>query len=680
LSSIRIPVYSVLQIVRRIVIVWAIDVLALWLLSLLLPGLELNGWKAAVVAVAAIGLLNALVRPVLLFLTMPINLATFGLVALFLNAAILLLAGAVVPGMRLTPGTAFLVSVGLAIINMWFARILSIGDEGSFYNAVIRRLGRRSASAADTERPGIIFIEIDGLSRSVLEKALREGYLPTLSRWVESGSHRFVQWDCGLPSQTSSSQAGILHGNNFDIPAFRWYDKERERMIVSNHPGDATLIEEMGSNGKGLLHDGGLSISNMLSGDADMSVATMSTFPSRSVQRAAPIYFNYYLNPYNFIRGVALTLWEILVELKQSTRARLANVQPRVSRGGWFPFLRAASTVLQRDISVYLLTGQMFSGVNTVYTTFVGYDVVAHHAGSTVRAAMGVLRDIDQRIRDLRRAADDTPRPYHFVILSDHGHSPAIPFRQLYHQTMEELVRSLVSGGEVHAPVSPTEGWGYLNVLLTDAIAHERLTGRAARRILKNRTRDGFVELGAKAKREERPLSEANVVVCASGNLGLIYFTDTPGRVDFETIAARHPKLIEGLVAHEGIDFVLAHSAAHGPIVIGKGGVRYLATGQLDGTDPLEKYSERAAAHLLRLDSFPHTGDLVINGHTDPETGAVVAFEDQVSSHGGLGGTQTEPFLLFPSEWEVDPAHLHNSADLFHQLDSWRRAFSPEGP
>ena len=672
----RIPVYSILQIVRRILIVWASEVLALLLLSKLLPGLEFHRWQSAIVAVAIIGLLNALVRPILLIFLMPITLMSFGLVALALNAAMLFVAGNVVPGMSLyDPGTALLVAIGLAVINMLFARLLSLDDEDSFYRNVVRRLGRRSVSEADSEQPGIIFIEIDGLSRPVLERAFAEGHMPTLARWVSSGTHRLAQWDCGLPSQTSSSQAGILHGNNFDIPAFRWFDKDRNRLIVSNHPGDAMLIEESISNGKGLLHDGGLSVCNMLSGDAQISVATVSTFPNRSMQRASPIYFNYYINPYNFIRGVILTFWEMLVELFQSTRALLANVRPRVSRGGWFPFLRAMSTVLQSDISVYLVTGQMFSGIRTAYTTFVGYDVLAHHAGCTRRDAVGVLRNIDQRIRNLRRAADDAPRPYHFVILSDHGHSPTTPFRQLYDQTLDQLVRGLVSdGGRVDAPMTPTEGWGHLNALLTDAIQHERFSSRAARRILRRRTRDGFVEFGARERRHERAPEEANVMVCPSGNLGLIYFTDIPGRVDFEAIATRHPQLIEGLVAHPGVDFVLAHSSAHGPLVIGKKGAHYLATGQIDGEDPLATYGENAAAHLRRLDSFPHAGDLIVNGHTDPATGAVVGFEEQVSSHGGLGGPQTEPFVLFPAHWEADVSGIRNASDLFGLLDSWRQA------
>ena len=165
-------------------------------------------------------------------------------------------------------------------------------------------------------------------------------------------------------------------------------------------------------------------------------------------------------------------------------------------------------------------------------------------------------------------------------------------------------------------------------------------------------------------------------MVCASGNLGHIYFTDLPGRVDFETIATRHPQLIEGLVAHEGVDFVLAHSAARGPLVIGKKGAHYLATGEIDGTDPLASYGDNAAAHLRRLDSFPHAGDLMLNGRTDPATGEVVAFEEQVSSHGGLGGWQTEPFLLYPSAWEADTTNIRNAEDLFHLLDSWRQALT----
>jgi hypothetical protein len=365
-----------------------------------------------------------------------------------------------------------------------------------------------------------------------------------------------------------------------------------------------------------------------------------------------------------------------MVELSEGWRDRIRDVQPRVSRGGWFPLLRAVSTVINRDISVHLVTAQMFAGVPIAYTTFVGYDVVAHHAGPARTDALRILRNIDQRVRELRRAAEGAPRRYHFVILSDHGHSPSVPFRQLYGDTLESLVRTLLGEeGRVHAAAAPHEGWGHFNALLSDAIRPERFAARAARRFLRRRTRDGYVDMAPPAT---EPPEEADAVVCASGNLGLIYFASLEGRVSFETIALCDPRLIEGLVEHEGIDFVLVHSYQRGGIVIGHRGVRFLDSDRVEGEDPLAHYGENAAHHLRRLDSFPRGGDIVVNGRFDAGTGTVVSFEEQVSTHGGLGGPQTEPFILHPTRWETGSAKIRNPDQVYTLLRQWYQGLSPQ--
>jgi len=673
----RIPVFSVIQIARRVAVVWAIEVVALLVLDRVLPGLALYGWQAAVIAVAVIGLLNALVRPLLLTFMMPVTIVTFGFITLVINAAILLLADLIVPGMELSGmGTALIAALGLAIINMVFARLFSIDDQDSFYRNLVRQLSRRAAPEDSGEHPGLILIEIDGLAKSYLDVAIQQGYVPEIARWLRRGTHKVSRWDCGLPSQTSSSQAGILHGNSFDIPGFRWYDKELGRVLVSNHPRDTAIIEARISDGKGLLHADGLSVCNMLSGDADMSIATMSTWSGRSVQRVSPVYFNFFVNPYNFIRALGRALWEIMVELVEGWRDQLRGIEPRVSRGGWFPFLRAVSTVVNRDISVHLVTAQMFAGVPIAYTTFVGYDVVAHHAGPARTDSFRILRNIDQRVRELRRAAEGAPRPYRFVILSDHGQSASVPFRQLYGETLESLVRTLLGEeGRVHAADAPHEGWGHFNALLSDAIRPERFASRAARRFLRRRTRDGYVDMAPPAT---EPPEDPDAVVCASGNLGLIYFSSLEGRVSFETIALCYPRLIEGLVEHEGVDFVLVHSYQRGGIVIGKRGVHFLDSDRIEGEDPLAHYDDNAAHHLRRLDSFPRGGDIVVNGRFDAGTGSVVTFEEQVSTHGGLGGLQTEAFILHPAGWPIDNTKLRSADQIYTLLRQWQDALSPE--
>ncbi|NIV29994.1 MAG: hypothetical protein GWN58_10975, partial [Anaerolineae bacterium] len=54
-------------------------------------------------------------------------------------------------------------------------------------NVVRRRIQRRT-KPVETDVPGVLFLELDGLARPVLERALDEGYMPTLAQWLESGS------------------------------------------------------------------------------------------------------------------------------------------------------------------------------------------------------------------------------------------------------------------------------------------------------------------------------------------------------------------------------------------------------------------------------------------------------------------------------------------------------------
>jgi hypothetical protein len=322
----------------------------------------------------------------------------------------------------------------------------------------------------------------------------------------------------------------------------------------------------------------------------------------------------------------------------------------------------------------------MFSGAPFAYATFVGYDVVAHHAGPARRDAFLLLRDIDRKIALLARAAEDAPRPYYFVVLSDHGQSFGATFKQRYDLTLEQLVQSLLSGEQtVRGYVGYGEGWGHLSVLLSEAAKHEGVAGRTVRRMLRRRTKDGYIDLEPPAlarARAEEVKAHDQVVVCASGNLGLIYFTDRPGRVSFEKMAVDYPGLIEGLVGHAGVGFVLAYSEQHGPLVLGKDGVRYLRDDRMEGVDPLTGFGERAADHLRRFDTFPHTADLTVNSMCDPLTGEVAAFEEMVGSHGGLGGPQTDPFLVYPTAWGESDLAIDNPTDLYWLLRRWQEHLS----
>jgi uncharacterized membrane protein YvlD (DUF360 family) len=675
LSQTRVP----LKLIRRAVVIWAIEAAAFGLLTLIVPGLRVTRWETGVVAVLLIGVLNALVRPVVLLLAQNFGLALFGLISLVLNAAIVLLAALLLPGFAVdSPWTGFVVAFGLASLNTVFSGLLGINDDDSFYRNVIRWLERRRLPAAALDEPGTILIQIDGLAEAVLRHELDAGRLPTLAHWLTSGSHRLVGWECDVPSMTSSGQAGILYGNNADIPAFRWYDKSIGRLRVSNHPRDAVWLDLRQATDHGLLRERGSSVGNILTGSAEHCVATMSRIESESGQITATSrdLYDYFVNPYNLYRALGAMVLELALEYWQSLVQRVKNVQPRMNRGGSYPFVRAVTCVLLRDITTWTLVADMFAGRSVSYADYLGYDEVAHHAGPSTRDARSTLDKMDNQLRQLASAAQRAPRRYRFVVLSDHGQSTGSTFRQRFGLTLDQLIHQLMgTSQDIQLAGGRGEGWGQMTALLTDIVHTGGTLGRITLRLIGRTNPHQPIDIDPADEARER-VERADVVVCASGNLALVYFAREPGRLTLEAIDASYPRLLEGVVAHPGIGFVLLESeASGGPVVLGRRGRRDLVTDEVTGDDPLAPFGPHTAAFLRRLSTYANVGDIVVNSLFEPDTGQVAAFEELVGCHGGTGGLQTRPFALYPSEWG-EPAEPIVGAEQLHAFLSQHMAVS----
>jgi len=640
--------------VWRALLVLLLDALALLLLSELLSGFVLDGPKAALGAAALIGLLNALVWPALARLALPLTVLTLGLGALLLNGLLVTVAIDAIPGAEIggvLEGTV--VTIALAALTATVYALLAIDEDDSWYRYVVRRQLRRRGQATRSEVPGVLFLEIDGLAHDVLHRALSDGSAPNLAAWLRDGSHRLERWETDWSSQTGACQAGLLHGDNEDMPAFRWWEKDRDAAIVTNHPRDAEELERRHSDGRGLLHAGGASRANILSGDAPHSMLTMST----ALRRRRPIgrdYAAYFARPYAAARTLVLSFAEVARE-RRAARAQVRDdVRPRIHRSRSYAFVRAWGTVVQRDLQVAAVVGDVLAGRPAIYTTFLAYDEVAHHSGVERHDALAVLRDLDRQIARIAAACPEAPRPYRLVVLSDHGQSQGETFRDRYGQTFEELIRAAcepestiaVEGGE-------DDALAYLSAGLTEVARDDTAAGRTVRIATRGRRANGAVALEDDARRDIEKAHGDEVPelsVMASGCLGLISFPREPGRVTLERIEALYPRLLPALREHPGIGFVLVRSERSGALVLGEGGTRFLDEDRVEGEDPLAPYGPNAAAHVKRTDGFPHCADLMVNSTLWPEFGEVAAFEELVGSHGGLGGTQSFPFVLHPSE------------------------------
>jgi uncharacterized membrane protein YvlD (DUF360 family) len=662
--------------IRRGVLVLLLDAVILLLLSEAMGGFVLDGASTALGAAAMIGLLNAFVWPVLARLTLPLTVLTLGLAALVLNGILVTFALDLLPGAEVAgiwEGTV--ITLVVAALTSAVYSLLAIDEDDAWYRNVVRRQARLRGQVTESDVPGVLFLEIDGLAHDVLLRALQDGSAPTLAAWVRGGSHRLRRWETDWSSQTGACQAGLLHGSNEDMPAFRWWEKERGQAIVTNHPRDAEEIERRHSDGRGLLHADGASRANILSGDAPHSMLTMST----ALRRRRPIgrdYAAYFARPYAVARTFALSLADIGRERRAARNQVRDDVRPRMHRGRSYVFARAWGTVVQRDLQVATVIGDVLAGRPVIYTTFLAYDEVAHHSGIERHDALAVLRDLDRQIARIARACEDAPRPYRLVVLSDHGQSQGETFRDRYDQTLEELVQGACEADSVVASeAGDDDALSYLSAGLTEVARDDTVAARTVRAATRDRLADGAVALDADSRREVAETHDGDELpelsVMASGCLGLITFPREPGRVSLERIEALYPRLIPALRDHPGIGFILVRSERDGALAIGAGGTRFLADDRVEGEDPLAPFGDNAADHLRRTDSFAHCADLMINSTYWEDFGEVAAFEELVGSHGGMGGTQSFPFVLHPSDLEWPAAEVVGAERVHRVFRGW---------
>ena len=162
-------------------------------------------------------------------------------------------------------------------------------------------------------------------------------------------------------------------------------------------------------------------------------------------------------------------------------------------RGLKYAGMRAASNVLLRDVNVSLIIEEMYRGSNVIYADFTDYDELAHHCGPERVESFQALDGVDAAIGTLAKAAEDAPRPYKFVILSDHGQSLGATFKQRYGQSLGEVVRDLMSGRATLVQAkTPGEGSTFVNSMLSEITRSTGIGPAVARAALRTRRRTAW--------------------------------------------------------------------------------------------------------------------------------------------------------------------------------------------
>ncbi len=622
----------------------------------ILPGASVDSLWSLLAAVVAVGLGDILARPLLRRLA--VRLGAAGALFLGVGAQLVVawLALSFIPGVRIDSWSDVAAVLIVAGILMAAGRwVTGARDNDYVLGDLLRRASRTARRRLDAGQAppagghpaGILLIQLDGLGRQTLDYALQAGHVPTLARWLAGGSHRLETWWARVPATTPASLAGLLHGTSDQVPAFRWWDRGDGRLMVASRPADAAVIEARISDGAGLLAEGGVAISSMFSGDAPTSLLVMSR--ARSGLGPGEMFVRFFASPFVLVRALVTTVAEFVKELFQGWQQVARGVEPRVSRFGAYPALRAVSNVILRDLNTTLVAEQMLRGAPAIFVDLVDYDEIAHHAGPLRPEALRALEGLDRVVGLWERVAAGAPREYRIVVLSDHGQSLGSTFAQVAGVTLADEVRRLMA-----LPTEPEgmrrgdrgdrgEVWGSLNTAL-NAFARSGV----ARTIVGPDSGSAAESAGTAGA---PPAAVPEVVVTGSGNLAMIWFPGAAERLDEADIRVRWPALVPGLLGNPAIGLVLAR-ADDAVVVRGRAGAHELRSGRVEGADPLAAYGPRAAADLLRLADLADSGDLVLISTVD-EVGMVHAFEGLVGSHGGLGGAQNEAVLIHPVDLDI---------------------------
>ena len=643
-------------------------VLAVLLADAIVPGFQVDSPIGPLGFAVVLGMAGLALQPLLVAGAVRLGWAGVLLLALVGQASIVMVVAWLLPGVEVDDfWSAFFVAWIVGIVGTVVGWLSTAGTDEALVGRLVSSARRHPVQLDDAEVEGVVVLQLDGVPFPVLQIAVTAGTVPTLSRWIRSGSHRLVEWTPKLPATTPASQMGILHGVIDGIPAFRWYDRANDKVLVANRPADAALIEATLTTGRGLLVDGGVSISNLFTGDAPEAALTMSRRAGRGeITRRAVAQF--VSSPSGLTRGLSRSVSELMRDRFQARRGRRRDIRPRCHRSWSTAALRAVTNGALRDINTAIVAQHMLRGTRSIYVDYVDYDEVAHHAGILRAESLEALESVDRVVHQLELIASVAPRPYRFVILSDHGQAQGTTFADRYGEELAAVV-SRLAAADVAVSSADVEGWGRTRILVDELATGGGVSGRTMRNAseaMRRRGRDeaDAVEAGD-SRRSGRADGNEEFHVFGSGNLGLIYVRGERRRLTRGQLDDRYPALVAGLAAHPGVGFVVVLDEVAGPVALGAEGRHWLDNGHVEGVDPLAPFGSNAPAFVRRAALRPEAPDIYLNSLVEPGTEEVAAFEGLVGCHGGLGGWQDRAFVVVPVDVPY-PTERVIGADALH--------------
>ena len=474
---------------------------------------------------------------------------------------------------------------------------------------------RLSSPGDPAPRRRFLIIQIDGLSRDVLDRALAGGSMRNTRRLLAAGRLQRRDLSVGMPTSTPAFQASIMYGVKPDIPGFHFYDKREGLELHFPRRGVAALVERrIAAGGGGILEDGAC-YACVFTGGAPDSLWTYARL--KQLTRAGS-------GLRRTLLSAALIGWVALksVGLTLGMVARTAARAPAALLAGRFRLRRTilalgvdiGISIWARQLFTLLVSADLYRGVPAIYVNFLDYDVAAHAFGPADRLALRALRRADRSIGQLARIVHRLPElGYDLYVLSDHGQAHSRPFGRL------------TRGGSVEGVV-----------------------------------------------REALETAGDEVKVIAAGPNAFVYFTDRSAPLTAAEIESRHPRALARLSQHPGIGLVLARGRG-GPVCWYRGGRVSLARRpDPSARDPFARRTDRelVVAGLRDLMAMPSAGDIVLYGTGAP--GGHVSFIDEIGAHAGPSEEELHTFILHPPAVRLPAGPLTHPVQLYAHFRAYR--------
>jgi type I phosphodiesterase/nucleotide pyrophosphatase len=505
---------------------------------------------------------------------------------------------------------------------------------------IIRRL--RRGHAPERTRRRLLIVQIDGLSRLVLARALASGHMPFLADLIDRHGYRLAAMSVGLPTSTPAFQMAAMYGVRPDIPGFHYYDRDRPGDIHFPRVGHAAWVEAKQASGRrGILH-GGSAYGCVFTGGADNSLFSFATL-TRPTGRGLVA----------TLSGVVVLAWVIVKSLTRTVvelvRAILRFIaDPLGQRRGWrWLTIQIGLSVWVRGFFTYGVARDLYAGTPAVYVNYLDYDVAAHALGPQSRQAIRTLRRVDRAIRQIWCVMRRVPEhQYDFYVLADHGQAASRPYRDL---TGGRRLERWLFDELLHR-----EGAGVPDDRSRSGLAHgiraHRRAGPGVFQRFLNYLDEDFLR-----NRDPEAYQRNGIRVISAGPNAFLYVLDAREPLDAETLEHRLPGVAEELSRSRGVGFVLARST-EGPVCF-RAGERY----QLSELDPgpFAGRPDWAAVvdGIIDLMSMPSAGDLVIYGIDAPQ--GHVSFIPEMGAHAGPSPEEMQTFILHPPTVTLPPRITH---------------------